>query len=59
LLIPLGAKAAVRSNLLVADKMTEAADDCEVRAVELEGLLEESRKVIGGYLCDFMRGLPR
>jgi hypothetical protein len=31
-------------NLLIADKMTEAAEDCEVRAVELEGLLEESRK---------------
>jgi hypothetical protein len=34
-------------NLLIADKMTEAAEDCEVRAVELEGLLAEQMRTEG------------
>ncbi len=41
---PLAAAHRAADNLLIADKMTEAAEDCEVRAAELEGLLEESRK---------------
>jgi hypothetical protein len=43
----LAAEHRAADNLLIADKMTEAADDCEVRAVELEGLLAEQARSAG------------
>jgi len=40
----LAAEHRAADNLLIAAEMTGAADDCEVRAVELEGLLAEQAR---------------
>lgn len=45
----LAAEHRAADNLLIADKLLETADDCDVKVVELEGLLtEQARSEQGG-----------